>query len=101
MKNILLGATLGAALIALPGLAQTPQTKTYPLKGASIHDVAPAPGGLVWWTAQGDGKLGVLDPKTGATKLVELGPNSAPHGVIQSKDGKAWITDGGRTRSPL
>ena len=96
MKRILLGATLGVALIALPGLAQTPQTKTFPLNGVSIHDVAPAPGGLIWWTAQGDGKLGILDPRTGTTKLVELGPNSAPHGVIQSKDGKAWITDGGQ-----
>jgi len=98
MKRILLGAGLSVALvISGVGLAQqAPQTKSYPLKGASIHDVAPAPGGLVWWTAQGDGKLGILDPKTGSTKLVALGPNSAPHGVIQGKDGKAWITDGGQ-----
>ena len=52
MKRIMLAAAFGVALIALPGLAQNPQTKSYPLKGASIHDVAPAPGGLVWWTAQ-------------------------------------------------
>jgi virginiamycin B lyase len=96
MRSILLGAALGVALIALPGLAQTPQTKSYPLKGVSIHDVAPGLGGQVWWTAQQDGALGILDLKTGATKTVALGPNSAPHGVIQGKDGKAWITDGGQ-----
>jgi virginiamycin B lyase len=103
MKRILLsaalGAALGAALIALPGLAQvqTLPTKKFPLpNGVSIHDVAPAPGGLVWWTAQQDGQLGILDPRNGSTKLVRLGDNSAPHGVIQSKDGKAWITDGGQ-----
>ena len=32
MKRILLGAALGVALIALPGLAQTPQTKSFPLQ---------------------------------------------------------------------
>ena len=97
MRRTLLAATLGVALIAVPGLAQTPQTKTFPLPNQTfIHDLAPAPGGLIWWTAQSDGKLGILDPKTGANKFVTLGPDSAPHGIIQSKDGKAWITDGGQ-----
>jgi virginiamycin B lyase len=40
--------------------------------------------------------LGVLDPKTGASKMVKLGEGSAPHGVITGKDGKAWIADGGQ-----
>ncbi len=97
MRRNLLAATLGVTLIALPGLAQTPPTKTFPLPNQTfIHDLAPAPGGLIWWTAQSDGKLGILDPKTGANKFVTLGPDSAPHGIIQSKDGKAWITDGGQ-----
>jgi virginiamycin B lyase len=97
MKRIVLGATLGFAFIALPGLAQTPQTRTFPLPNQTfIHDVAPAPGGLIWWTAQHDGKLGILDPVTGANSFVDLGPNSRPHGVIQSRDGKAWVTDGGQ-----
>ena len=92
MRRILLAATLGVALIALPGFAQTPPTKTFLLPNQTfIHDVAPAPGGLIWWTAQSDGKLGILDPKTGANKFVTLGRDSAPHGIIQSKDGKAWI----------
>jgi len=99
MKRILLGAGLGVALlISGVGLAQqAPQTKTFPLPNRTyIHDVAPGPAGQVFWTAQSDGKLGILDPKTGANKFVNLGPDSAPHGVITGKDGKAWIADGGQ-----
>ncbi len=73
------------------------QTKVFDLPNKSyIHDVAPAPDGKVWYTAQRDGKLGVLDPKTGDVKFVDLGKGSKPHGVIMGKDGNAWITDGGQ-----
>jgi virginiamycin B lyase len=60
-----------------------------------IHDVAPAPDGGVWFTAQRSGHLGWFDPASGATALVPLGSGSAPHGVIPGPDGAAWITDGG------
>jgi virginiamycin B lyase len=63
--------------------------------GKGAHDVAPAPDGTVWYTAQASGELGILDPATGATEHVALGPGSAPHGVIAGPDGAAWITDGG------
>jgi virginiamycin B lyase len=59
------------------------------------HDVAPAPGGIVWYTAQGSGELGRLDPSTGKTHSIALGQGSAPHGVIVGPDGAPWITDGG------
>jgi virginiamycin B lyase len=59
------------------------------------HDVAPAPDGAVWYTAQGSGELGRLDPKTGESKLIPLGQGSAPHGVIVGPDGAAWVTDSG------
>lgn len=62
-----------------------------------IHDLAPAPDGGVWFTAQRSGHLGWFDPRTGKTELVELGTVSAPHGVIAGPDGAAWITDGGQT----
>jgi virginiamycin B lyase len=65
-------------------------------KGAHPHDVAPAPDGKVWYTAQGQGALGLLDPKTGKTIHVPLGSNSAPHGVIVGPDRAAWATDGGQ-----
>jgi len=65
-------------------------------KGAHPHDVAPAPDGQVWYTAQHQGALGILDPKTGKVTQVPLGPDSAPHGVILGPDRAAWITDGGQ-----
>jgi len=67
-------------------------------KGGRPHDVAadPAAGGPVYYTAQGTGKLGILDPKTGKTEEIALGSGSAPHGVIVGPDGAAWITDGGQ-----
>jgi virginiamycin B lyase len=57
--------------------------------------VAPAPDGTVWYTAQGSGELGRLDPRTGETRHVPLGPGSAPHGVIVGPDGAPWVTDSG------
>jgi len=60
-----------------------------------IHDVAPAPDGGVWFTAQRSGHLGWFDPRTGRSELVALGLGSAPHGVIQGPDKAAWVTDGG------
>jgi len=68
----------------------------YPVPpGSHPHDVAPAPDGSVWYTAQASGELGRLDPATGDTQHIALGPGSAPHGVIVGPDGAAWITDSG------
>jgi virginiamycin B lyase len=64
--------------------------------GAYPHDVAPAPNGLVWYSAQRNGALGILDPATGKSREIPLGKGSAPHGVIQGPDGAAWLTDGGQ-----
>jgi virginiamycin B lyase len=61
-----------------------------------IHDVAPAPDGGVWFSAQASGHLGWFEPSTGRTDLVSLGGGSSPHGVIQGPDGAAWLTDGGQ-----
>lgn len=63
--------------------------------GSHPHDVAPAPDGSVWYTAQAIGELGRLDPATGAVTSVKLGAGAAPHGVIVGPDGAAWVTDGG------
>lgn len=65
-------------------------------KGAHPHDVAPAPDGKVWYTAQNQGALGILDPKTGKTEHVPLGRDASPHGVIAGPDRAAWITEGGQ-----
>src|SRR5438552_19155016 len=66
------------------------------LAGAGAHDVFPAPDGTVSFTAQSAGKLGRLDPRTGRSDLIALGPAAAPHGVIVGSDGAAWITEGGQ-----
>jgi virginiamycin B lyase len=64
--------------------------------GSRPHDVAPMPNGtVVWYTAQGSGELGKLDPTTGKTHHIALGQGSAPHGVIVGPDAAPWITDGG------
>jgi virginiamycin B lyase len=63
--------------------------------GSRPHDVAPAADGGVWYTAQGAGALGHLDPVSGRTRHIALGEGSAPHGVIVDGEGIAWVTDGG------
>jgi virginiamycin B lyase len=93
LASVALAATLpqGAA-------AQGAKVQTWPLatpKPTGIHDVAPAPDGGVWFTAQRSGHLGWFNPKTGRSELIALGAGSAPHGVIQGPDKAAWITDGG------
>ncbi|MEA2641337.1 MAG: virginiamycin lyase, partial [Chloroflexota bacterium] len=59
------------------------------------HDAVPDRDGYVWYTGQQNGTLGRLDPGTGETMAVRLGPGSAPHGVIIGPDGAPWVTDGG------
>ena len=74
----------------------TPTMQSYTVPaGSHPHDVAPAPDGSVWYTAQGSGELGRLDPATGETHHIKLGTPSAPHGVIIGPDGAPWVTDSG------
>lgn len=85
-----------AASTPAPVMAAEVRVESFKVVGATPHDVAPAPNGDVWYTAQRSGGLGILDPKTGQSIQVPLGPGSAPHGVIQGPDKAAWITDGGQ-----
>lgn len=66
-----------------------------PGDGGYPHDVAVGADGIVWYTAQRDGKLGRLDPATGAVELIPLGKGAAPHGVVIGPDAAPWITEGG------
>ncbi len=79
-----------------PSAPAAPTIQEYDVPpGSHPHDVAPAPDGTVWYTAQTAEALGRLDPRTGETHRVPLGSGSAPHGVIVGPDGAPWITDGG------
>ncbi|HWI80991.1 virginiamycin B lyase family protein [Ramlibacter sp.] len=96
-----LGTAGALSLLAAAGLparaAPRFQMQSWPLKAprhTGIHDLAPAPDGGVWFTAQASGHLGWLDPKSGRTELIALAERSSPHGVIQGPDKAAWITDG-------
>ena len=87
------------ALLASGICVQAAEVRTYDVpRGARPHDVAPdpKPDGPVWYTAQGQGALGRLDPASGKVEQIALGPGSAPHGVIVGPDGAPWITDGGQ-----
>jgi virginiamycin B lyase len=99
--------TAGTALMLFMGIGMNigmgidtafadPSMKEFPVpSGSRPHDVAPAPDGGVWYTAQRQGALGRLDPATGKVEQIPLGQGSAPHGVIVGPDGAPWITDGG------
>ncbi len=95
MRSIPMIVAALALLAAEPVEAHT-EIKAYPVpSGDGPHDVAPAPDGGVWYTAQRSGALGRLDPATGKVEHIALGRGSAPHGVIVGPDGAAWVTDGG------
>ncbi len=101
--------SLGATLMFSSGLeisaqqaTPLPETSALPViqeyavpPGTRPHDIAPAPDGTIWYTAQRTGQLGRLDPETGEFHEIPLGSGSAPHGVIVGPDGAPWITDGG------
>src|SRR3989440_9019721 len=90
-------AAFAALLILCAGASADTRIGYFPVPaGAHPHDVATAPDGTVWYTAQNQGALGILDPKTGKVEQIKLGPKASPHGVIVGPDGAAWITEGGQ-----
>ena len=99
MRALLVTAAL--ALAGSPAAAQDSgyafETEVFQLPaGARPHDAAPGPDGQIWYTAQRQGALGIIDIASGEYRQVPLGEGSAPHGVVQGPDGRAWITDGGQ-----
>jgi virginiamycin B lyase len=89
-------AAVGMMLLCSAAVAAEPRVAYFPVPaGAHPHDVAAAPDGSVWYTAQHQGALGILDPRSGKAEQIPLGKGSAPHGVIVGPDGAAWVTDSG------
>jgi virginiamycin B lyase len=79
-------ALAGAALTIGAAQAQPPSFETFTVPaGSAPHDVAPAPDGAVWYTAQAQGAVGRLDPRSGRIDKIALGAGSAPHGVIRRR----------------
>jgi virginiamycin B lyase len=74
-RKRLLAALLVSVVLATPVTAQDGEMviEEFPVPpGSHPHDVAPAPDGTVWYTAQHTGELGRLDPETGDTRHVPL-----------------------------
>jgi len=94
MRPVRVVALVLAGIAATSAIAQERRVYDLP-QGAHPHDVATALDGNVWYTAQQQGALGILDPRSGEVRQVPLGEGSRPHGVVQGPDGAAWITDGG------
>lgn len=91
-------AVLLFCFLSLPALAQV-SVQEYRIPGGHrVHDVwaDAAADGPVWFSAQGSGHLGILDPRSGRVDFVALGQGSSPHGVIAGPDGAPWLTDGGQ-----
>ncbi len=92
-------ALMAAVAVLALGGAPVPaaQVSYYEVtRGAHPNDVAPAPDGIVWYTAQHQGAVGILDPRTRKVSQIPLGAGSAPHGVIVGPDLAAWVTDSGQ-----
>ena len=72
---------LALLMIAMPASAcgeplppTAPNIQLFQLpEGARVHDVAPAADGKIWYTAQRQGALGIIDPRTGEISQVPLG----------------------------
>src|ERR671919_438769 len=102
-RVVLLRAALALVLLAAAASAGAAtageshlRVREYPVpSGTHPHDVAPARDGGVWYTAQGSGQLGWLNPKNGRSRLTALGSGSEPPGVIVGPHGTPWITGGG------
>ena len=93
MKQMAVGAF--GLLITASTIAA--EVRYFPVpKDSHPHDVAVAPDGNVWYTAQRSGALGILEQKSGKTEHIPLGKGSSPHGVIVGPDGAAWVTDSGQ-----
>lgn len=104
-RHFLYGAAIFGLALASPAVLRATGARAedrfrvtyFPVEpGMRSRDVTPAADGKIWFCGQGNGTLGLLEPKDGSYKLIKLGDGSAPHGVVTGPDGAAWVTDGGQ-----
>ena len=63
-----------AANVIAAARSSEPVLQEFPVPtGSRPHDVAPAVDGTIWYTSQGSGELGRLDPSTNRTEHIALG----------------------------
>ncbi len=89
-------AIVAGTIAFAAGALASDRVSYFPVKqGSRPHDVAVGADGKVWYSGQGNGTLGLVDPKTGKDESIPIGTGSSPHGVIVGPDGSPWLTDGG------
>jgi virginiamycin B lyase len=77
---------------------QTMEITEYPLpEAARPRRIAITPDDMVYYTDYARGRIGWLDPKTGATGDVSSpgGDKSAPYGMASTPDGILWYSESG------
>jgi virginiamycin B lyase len=71
----------------------TLQAWQVPTPGSRPHDPLGARDGSLWYTGQLTGKLGRIDPNTGAIREYSLkSPHTGPHGLMEDARGNIWYT---------
>ena len=79
----------------IPIIATKPSLREFSVPlGSQPHDVAPAKNGSVGILLKVLENWDYLDPATGKTHHISLGPGSARRAIL-GPDGAPWITDGG------
>ena len=92
---VALVAAVAATLAQGAGGAAGLRVQEYPVPpGTHPHDVAPAPDGTVWYTAQATGSSDGLTRRRGRRLRSRSGPGGAAR-RHRRPDGAAWVTDGG------
>lgn len=63
----------------------------YSLPSGSLpYGIAKGPDGRMWFTEEGNGKVGAVSPTTEALTEYETGKNAAPEGITGGPDGNVW-----------
>ena len=67
-----------------------------PTTGSSPWGITAGPGGNLWFTEQGAGKVGMINPTTHAiTEFPTPTATSGPVGIVTGPDGNLWFTEEG------
>lgn len=82
---------------------RTCQFHIYPLasangRAAAPNDLAIAPNGMIYFTQEGNDRVGSLNPATGAIAEYPVGPQDTahpvtPYGIAVAPDGTVWFTE--------